>query len=104
MVDATPPVGGSKVDARFAMTPTVIARAQSIKEKTLVPPTPVTDDAAEGDDERRRVRWIAHYLKHGRVQDALDLGWDGLGWMPGEQTRGVAKEAEHPVHGLVYQL
>ena len=52
MVDATPPVGGSKVDARFAMTPKVIARAQSIKEKTLVPPTPVTDDAAEGDDER----------------------------------------------------
>ena len=104
VVDATPPVGGSKVDARFAMTPKVIARAQSIKEKTLVPPTPVTDDAAEGDDERRRVRWIAHYLKHGRVQDALDLGWDGLGWMPGEQTRGVAKEAEHPVHGLVYQL
>ena len=103
MVDATPPVGGSKVEARFEMTPKVIARAQSIKEKTLVPPTPVTDDAAEGCDERRRVRWIAHYLKHGRVQDALDLGWDtSAGCRRADE--GVAKEAEHPVHGLVYQL
>ena len=48
---------------------------------------------------------LEHLLVGGeKGQSALDLGWDGLGWMPGEQTRGVAKEAEHPVHGLVYQL
>ena len=33
----------------------------------------------------RRLRWIAHYVKHGRLQEAFDLGWDGV--VPSQPAR-----------------
>ena len=98
----------AKVESRAKLTPKVIGRAKSIDDvrATGIPlPNTVSDDAEKGGDERRRLRWIAHYVKHGLVQEALDLGWDGKSWVtPEVPSMGLGAPEAHPVHGLVYNL
>ena len=61
-------------------------------------PPAVEDDSAENDDERRRLRWIAHYVKHARLQEAFDLGWDGV--VPSQRARAAANGAAGHDHDV----
>ena len=110
VANSLPPDVHAKVGSRAKLTPKVIGRAQSISADPAQPAAaaqpPAAEDTAEGSDERRRLRWIAHYVKQGQVQEALDLGWNGKAWtapeMPLMMPHG-APEA-HPVHGVIYNL
>ena len=108
VANSLPPDVHAKVGSRAKLTPKVIGRAQSISDvqPAAAAQPPAAENTAEGSDERRRLRWIAYYVKQGQVQEALDLGWNGKAWTAPDTPLMVphgAPEA-HPVHGVIYNL